>query len=1312
MDKFPKFDKLHGSSNFHSWRMMVYAYMDLNNLYNIVTGEEKDPKLNSPKTSTSDENYEQTILTYKSACEDWRYRHSLSRAFILFNVDSTITPQITCYTNSWDMWKTLNDLFDRKNEYSLHALVKSLVGIKCNSTSSISDHIAKYNELWSRLIERTVETHDDDPDSLEAALRPLAKSTKAKGSLFLTTLPSELDNIVDNLKTKQHLTYDDVCQRLMELSIASTSIEDPQAFFGKERKERKNSIRECSYCKSNKRWFKGHTIQNCRNKKREERDEDGSKANLVESDENDNEVAYPASTSRDNEWKWIFDTGATSHMTGNKAAFDSLRAYAGSIKLGNDMKVEVTHIGNIKLNALLPDGKSLKVTLYDVLYAPKLKCSLMSWETIKSKGITMEGNEREIILWKNGRKVGWVISKRKENIFQEVCHEEANVSVRIWHRRLGHFPIRAFDDLKKVVADPEVLPVDRPIIDCETCEKSKMVRNISKDTANSCTDILQKIHSDVSGPFSTKSLGGKLYYVTFIDEYSRYIEVKFITHKHEVEDAVKEFIKRVERQTEKKVKIFKSDNGGEYISKSLIGFFKSVGIKIENSIPRIHETNGLAERTNRTITTMARTNLIDSELPQYLWAEAVAHAVYTKNRIPHTFIKKTPFEVFYGKKPHIGSLKYFGQKAYIHIPSEARIPGSKFQSRAQQAVLVGYSEKPGWYRFWNGMKVSISRDYKFPPEEDVIVLPTLGENGRKLHSDHFGDWNVLKKNNETESPSSPEPSTSEISPRLSCPSSSPELSTSDILPRRSCRQRNPPTRFDQEFCNIATDEPVSYNEAVTCPESKYWIDAINDELKSMEENEVWDIVQLPAGEKPVGCRWIFKKKLSVDGKILKYKARLVAQGFSQIPGTDFQEVFSPVVRYETIRILIAHAVHRNMVTRQMDIKTAFLNGELDCCIFMKIPEGVDAQPGRVCRLKKSIYGLKQSPRQWNHKLVRVLTQIQLEQSQADPCLFMSNDGSLIVAIYVDDILVLGTTVGKVEIVENLLTDNFEVTHLGIPRYLLSIQITWHENYAVLHQEQYINIILEKYGLVNCKPTHTPMDIGTKPEKGRENDERSDKIIYQSKIGSLLYLAMGTRPDIAHAVNVLSQFCVDPTVIHSNMVQHLMRYLKGTKKKCLIYKRSTSPYISMYSDASYASCLDDRKSYSGYIAFYGQAVVCWSSKKQQSVAVSTTEAEYMALSAACRQTIWMSYITKDLRVSLSLKLYCDNQASIHLSHNPVQHQRSKHIDVHYHYVRERVLEKDVSVIYVASKDNIADLLTKPLGKIQLNYLCSKFMNNLP
>ncbi|KAG5887486.1 hypothetical protein JTB14_006972 [Gonioctena quinquepunctata] len=312
------------------------------------------------------------------------------------------------------------------------------------------------------------------------------------------------------------------------------------------------------------------------------------------------------------------------------------------------------------------------------------------------------------------------------------------------------------------------------------------------------------------------------------------------------------------------------------------------------------------------------------------------------------------------------------------------------------------------------------------------------------------------------------------------------------------------------------------------------------------------------------------------------------------------------------------------------------------------------------------------------------------QENTDPCLFLSLDKQQIVAVYVDDLLILGSSHGKVKIVEDILAQHFGVTFLGIPKYLLSIQISWQENYLALFQEQYIHKLLEKYNFLNCKPTSTPMDCGTRLERAKPGDSRTDKELYQSKIGSLLYLVMGTRPDITHTVNVLSQYCVDPSTIHNSSVHHLFRYLKGSMHYKLIYKPVGSPSLKLYSDASFANSLDDRRSYTGFVAFYGGSVVCWCTKKQQSVAVPTTEAEYMALSSTCRQAMWMSQLLEDLGQNIKPLLLCDNQSSIHLSVNPVMHQRSKHIDIHYHYTRERFLNADVIITYVASKGNFADL----------------------
>ncbi|KAG5879631.1 hypothetical protein JTB14_011528 [Gonioctena quinquepunctata] len=311
-------------------------------------------------------------------------------------------------------------------------------------------------------------------------------------------------------------------------------------------------------------------------------------------------------------------------------------------------------------------------------------------------------------------------------------------------------------------------------------------------------------------------------------------------------------------------------------------------------------------------------------------------------------------------------------------------------------------------------------------------------------------------------------------------------------------------------------------------------------------------------------------------------------------------------------------------------------------------------------------------------MISVLKEINLKQSSIDPFMFVSEDGGQVVAIYVDDLLVLGSEMKGVQEVEDVPEENFEVTCFGTPRLLLSIQISWFENRVTSCQELYILKILDKYKMSDCKPSPTPMDCGAKPQAARAEDEKTVKTEYQSKIGSLLYLAAGTRPDIMFAVNALSQFSSNPTKVHLNMVNHIFRDLKGLARKTLVYMKTDEVEIFMYTDASYASTIDDRKSQSGFIGFYGKAAVTWTSKKQKSVALSSTEAEYIALSLTCRQVMCMSYLVKDLKIKICPLLLCDNQAAIHISSNCVMHQRSKHIDVHFHYVKERILGQDVKL----------------------------------
>ena len=450
---------------------------------------------------------------------------------------------------------------------------------------------------------------------------------------------------------------------------------------------------------------------------------------------------------------------------------------------------------------------------------------------------------------------------------------------------------------------------------------------------------------------------------------------------------------------------------------------------------------------------------------------------------------------------------------------------------------------------------------------------------------------------------------------------------------------------------------------------------------------------------------MFKEKIGADGTTERYKARLVAQGFSQKRGLDYDETFSPVVRTESVRSMLALAAKDNLLLHQMDVTTAFLNGTLEEEVYMKQPEGF-ATKGKehlVCKLKKSIYGLKQSPRCWNVALDDHLCDIGFTQSASDPCIYTSEGGSVLLAVYVDDILLAAKSEQRMSDVKQAISNRFAVKDMGELKYFLGVAVDQETNPDCIWigQPAYTQRVLDKFGMDQAKPVSTPVDASAKLVKTGEDEETIDQLKYQSAVGSLLYLSMWTRPDITYAVGNAAKFCSNPSKEHWTAVKRIMRYLKGTIDYGLCYDRSSPGECVRYSDADWAGDLKDRKSTSGYLFQICGTAVSWRSKKQTCVALSTAEAEYMALASAAQEAIWLQHLVGDLgnKPVDPMVLYEDNQSAICMSKNPQFHGRAKHIGIKFHYIREQVERGAVALKYCPSNDMIADMLTKGLARDQ-------------
>ena len=528
------------------------------------------------------------------------------------------------------------------------------------------------------------------------------------------------------------------------------------------------------------------------------------------------------------------------------------------------------------------------------------------------------------------------------------------------------------------------------------------------------------------------------------------------------------------------------------------------------------------------------------------------------------------------------------------------------------------------------------------------------------------------------------------------------------------RQRRMPSRFQDYDCllvNSEINEPKTVHEALNGEQSIQWREAMESQYSSLLKNDTWDLVPPPEGKNIVGSRWVLKVKRDEDGRIDRFKARLVAQGYSQVKGVDYDEVFSPVARYTSVRSLLALANAHDLEIHQMDVKTAFLNGSLDCEIYMCQPEGfVDPdRPSHVCNLKKSIYGLKQTARCWNTTLDEYLKSVGYRKSDADGCIYVKSvkeaDGRIsfvILGVYVDDIIPVSNNPALLKVEKAALCGRFEMIDQGEIHYLLGMSIKRNRECRTLtiNQPNYLEKVLKQFGMENCKPVATPLEPGRKFQQLTPSDKPFDVHTYQQAIGCLTYMSTATRPDIAVAVGVLSQYMSRPSNDHWMGVKRVLRYLKGTLQYGLkLSAHEEEPELFGYSDADWAGDVDTRRSTSGYVFQFGSSTVSWSSRKQSTVAKSSTEAEYVALSSATQEAVWLRRLMKDLgrQMDAPTTIYEDNQGAIELAKNAKYHNRTKHIDICHDFVRERVVSNEIKVIYCPTEDMIADIMTKGLAR---------------
>ncbi|MCO5580832.1 hypothetical protein L7F22_034705 [Adiantum nelumboides] len=743
------------------------------------------------------------------------------------------------------------------------------------------------------------------------------------------------------------------------------------------------SVPTCNFCRR-----RGHLEHECRTKRRVQGISRRSRfsANVAEvhNDPMDEDMSLSqlftatACSSTMGLSTWYLDIGATHNMTGT---FEWLHDYtplshAMEVRLGDDGLYTAEGHGTIKIQ--LPSGDITVISR--VHYIPGLVKNLLSVNELTSNGtsikffykyciikaVVQHGRHTRVICPQEGRLyplgVTCIEPQMQSN---STTLEDQNTSTLRWHFRLGHPHVQAMKTLRRFNMAEGFTSQISGIELCEACIYGKLSRTKFPKSKSKTTRLLELIHSDVCGPMQTASLTGNLYYLTFIDDFSKYTHIYFLKHKSEVFTHFQHFVAFVERQTEMQVKTLRSDNGGEYISNQFKAYCFQKGIQHQLTIPYTPQQNSVAERKNRTLNNAARSLLLVAGLSLGYWEEAVATACYLQNRLPsRTLPNVTPFERWFGSKPDLSHLRIFGTPCYSLIPDEKC---QKFSPRAEQSVLVGYGERFGikGYRLYNATtrQFVFSRDVVFDEgsllqhggQNSFADLPPLvvdtSSSSAEVTTAHptVSWWGLDEGTPLAIPPPNPPPQ-----PPADLPHNATPIRAASTVQTPSDLQLSPSDAFNLLESVDHTEGVVPLAEALSSKEAPLWKAAMNSEIASLKANNTWVLTPLPPDRRAIRCRWILRRKYNLDGTVAHYKARLVARGFSQEYGIDYTETFSPTLRLSTFRALLAVGTHLDLEMHQMDVETAFLNGFIDNSIFMQQPPYfVDSQfPESVCHLQR------------------------------------------------------------------------------------------------------------------------------------------------------------------------------------------------------------------------------------------------------------------------------------------------------------------------------------------------------------------------
>ncbi|KAJ9539154.1 hypothetical protein OSB04_031887 [Centaurea solstitialis] len=1067
---------------------------------------------------------------------------------------------------------------------------------------------------------------------------------------------------------------------------------------------------------------------------------------------------------------WYLDNGCSRHMTGSKAVLSNYREERGpAVTFGGNGKGQTRVYGTLTNGVTTFKRVAYVEGLMHNLLSISQLCDKNHKVSFSKKKCKVKNRRNEVILTGVRQADTYIINMNTSTDNFCFVSRASTDTNWLWHKRLSHLNFKTLNQLcinNLVVGLPDFRYTKVSL--CSACEKGKQTRATFKSKQiSSISSPLQLLHMDLFGSVNVQSIAGKKYTLVIVDEYSRYTWVFFLRSKSDAPEEIILFVRKMERLNNLTVRSIRSDHGTELKNSTLETFFDQKGISQNFSSVRTPQQNGVAERRNRTLIEAARSMLSEANLATQFWAEAVNTACYTQNRslIVKRF-RRTPYELFRNRKPSIEHLHIFGCVCYI-LNNKDNL--GKFDSKSDDGIFLGYSSISKTYRVFNKRRQAIEETIHVKFDESGPTFPHPHDNSEiNQWADSFfqvPDIPIADPSPEDlpdgfeENPPPPPSQISippiinatpitQVTPEPDKPTNSEDFSQTTVsepaptnfLPDPSVNEAStsgqvyqPPALrwtkdhpIDQVLGNpssgvktrrqsgnvclyvnfISENEPKEIDDALRDPA---WVSAMQEELAEFIRNNVWLLVPRPRKRTIIGSKWIFRNKLDEIGTIIRNKARLVAQGYRQEEGVDYDETFAPVARLEAIQLFLAFAAHMNFKVFQMDIKNAFLNGKLNEEVYVAQPPGfVDPKfPDHVYKLNKALYGLKQAPRAWYDTLSTFLLSKGFVRGKIDSTLFLKKYPKhiLLVQIYVDDIIFRSTKPKLCEKFELLMKSEYKMSMMGELTFFLGLQIKQSEKGIFINQGKYVHEMLKKFDLTSCTPMKTPMAPPLSLDKVSKG-KPVDVTLYRGMIGSLLYLT-ASRPDIMYSTCLCARYQAEPKESHLTAVKRIFRYLKGTPNLGLWYSKDSGFDLTAYSNSDFAGCKIDRKSTTGGCHLLGGKLVSWTSKEQNSVSTSTAEAEYVAAGICCAQVLWLRNQLQDYDIQLSkIPIYRDNTSAIAIANNPVLHSKTKYIEVRYHFIRDHVMNGDIELHFVLTEYQLADLFTKPLDVTRFNMLISE------